>query len=258
MVGVFPFGRPATERPPRPPVCGPADLFVLGVYPSALHVCWRRPDGPVRVRALAVDDEPEVFWDGADAEVRVERWRRAVGWHPSWGHVSSSMNGTSGQSIAKSVLAPLGVNADRVYFTDCVRRFFVKGGTNSQAEAIKTDYAPFAAARGLPAASLPSRPADALMVRTALDEDRGALAAQLHASGAGTVVTLGQVAADVFAALAGRERIGLRAEDESYGTRGDFRLGAVSGTWMALKHPGQRQKLWERRHELWAGSDPVL
>ena len=77
MVAVFPFGRPATRRPPRRPDV-PADLLVLGVYPSALHVRWRRPDG-LTIGALAIDDEPEVFWNGADAALHIERWRSEVG-----------------------------------------------------------------------------------------------------------------------------------------------------------------------------------
>lgn len=71
-MGTFPFGRPATARPPRPAVDGSARVFVLGVYPSALHIRWARPDVKVHVQSLAVDDEPEVFWDGADAVERVE------------------------------------------------------------------------------------------------------------------------------------------------------------------------------------------
>lgn len=72
----FPFGRPSTPRAPRIPV-GQAGLFILGVYPSALHVRWELPEWARRglgigtVAALAVDDEPSVFWDGADAGARV-------------------------------------------------------------------------------------------------------------------------------------------------------------------------------------------
>jgi hypothetical protein len=62
----FPFGRPATRRPPRTPVDRTADLVVLGVYPSALHIRWTLPDRSASVSALAVDDEPTVFRLPAD------------------------------------------------------------------------------------------------------------------------------------------------------------------------------------------------
>lgn len=69
-MSTYPLGRSATDRPPRVPRAD-AEVFVLGVYASALHVRWQRPDGAVMVQALAVDDEPEVFWDGADAAERI-------------------------------------------------------------------------------------------------------------------------------------------------------------------------------------------
>ena len=78
---VFPFGSPSTPRPPRRPV-GDAAVFVLGVYPSALHVRWTLPawwSGERQVvGALAVADEPTVFWDGADAHERVADWKASI------------------------------------------------------------------------------------------------------------------------------------------------------------------------------------
>jgi hypothetical protein len=105
----FPFGRPSTRRPPREP-SGPADLLVLGVYPSALHVRWTTPDGLHTVGALAVDDEPTV------------------------------------------------------------------------------------------------RPSAPELVRCAISEERATLLSQIAASGSPRVVTLGQEASDVFAAIASDER----------------------------------------------------
>ena len=73
LMGVFPFGRPIVEC--EPVATGRAAMFVLGAYPSALHVRWRPPQGVGRVvQALAVDNEPEPFWTGADEVHRVEQW----------------------------------------------------------------------------------------------------------------------------------------------------------------------------------------
>src|SRR5215212_6481198 len=56
-MGVFPFGRLVV--PCDPVATGRAAMFVLGAYPSALHVRWRPPQGEGRVvQALAVDNEP--------------------------------------------------------------------------------------------------------------------------------------------------------------------------------------------------------
>jgi hypothetical protein len=129
-------------------------VFVLGVYPSALHVRWCRSDGAVQAQSLAVDDEPEVFWDGADASERVARWKNHVGWQPSWSSVTASGHGKSGRGVVRDVLQPLGVEPDGTYFTDCYRRYLVKTGDGSQQAAIERAYTGFAAARGLPAASV--------------------------------------------------------------------------------------------------------
>ena len=237
LVGTFPFGRPATVRPPRPAVDAPAKVFVLGVYPSALHVRWSRPDGAVHVQSLAVDDEPEVFWDGADAPERVERWKDQVGWRSSWGSVTASGNGTSGRGVERDVLRPLGVLPADTYFTDCYRRYLVKSGTGSQQAAIDRAYGPFAAARGLPAASLPPRPSDGALVRMALEEDGGELMAQVRATEPDVVVTLGQPAADVLVGLLDMDRVVLR-RDAEYGQERLLRVGRRAIGVAAAQAPG--------------------
>ena len=249
-MGTFPFGRPAAERPPRPAAGGAAKVFVLGVYPSALHVRWCRPDGAVHVQALAVDDEPEVFWDGADAAERVERWKEQVGWERSWGSVTSSGNGTSGRGVVRDVLEPLGIDPAETCFTDCYRHYLVKTGTGSQRAAMDRAYVPFAAARGLPTVSLPRRPDDGRLVAMALAEDSGHVLGELGNSGADFVVTLGQPAADVLVGLLELERVVL-ARDSTYGARRVIRSGGRELTWLALKHPGQRQPAWEAHHRAW-------
>jgi hypothetical protein len=59
---------------------GRSPVFVLGAYPSALHVRWT-PSGAGHkpVQALAVDNEPWPFWDGDDERERVATWYAAVG-----------------------------------------------------------------------------------------------------------------------------------------------------------------------------------
>jgi hypothetical protein len=50
----------------------PEDPFSLPTGPTS-------PQGRT-IAALAVDNEPEPFWDGLDEEARIARWRHAVGW----------------------------------------------------------------------------------------------------------------------------------------------------------------------------------
>ena len=245
----FPFGLPATRRPPRRPA-GSAALFVLGVHPSALHIRWQRPDGMV-AGALAVADEPEVFWDGADAGKRVSHWKDSVGWQPGWGTVNpAGGNGSSGRHIAKHVLEPLGVSADAVHFTDCLPTYFVKSGRISQAQVLAEVYGPFAAAQDLPVADLPPRPSASQLVSRAVEEEGANLHEQLCEADAPAIVTLGQEAADVLAVLTRADRVVLTPDD----TYGRERVITVDGRklgWTALIHPGNRGEVWQRSHARW-------
>ncbi len=54
LEGVFPFGAASVRCEPRR--VNDAMAFVLGVYPSALHVQWTHPEA--RVAALAVAPHP--------------------------------------------------------------------------------------------------------------------------------------------------------------------------------------------------------
>src|SRR6478736_3504366 len=142
--GRFPFGRPAGPRPPRKPSAARAEVLVLGVYPSALHVRWTPPrwateqDPEINaVGALAVDDEPEVFWNGNGEATLVERWKNAVGFRDgdqagAWGTVRPAGNGTSGRPVVDRVLEPLGIDPSAAWFTDAVNTYFVKSGRGSQ------------------------------------------------------------------------------------------------------------------------------
>ncbi|HEY1574606.1 MAG TPA: hypothetical protein VGG05_24960, partial [Pseudonocardiaceae bacterium] len=88
------------------------------------------------VGALAVDEEPTVFWDGVDAARRIEQWQRTVGWEPGWGSIAAAGgNGSSGRHVVDHVLRPLGIAPEQVYFTDCLPTYFIKPGSGGQAEA---------------------------------------------------------------------------------------------------------------------------
>ena len=114
--GRFPFGRPNSERPPRP-AHGDAELLVIGVYPSAFHVAWSPPpaadprDGSKRSRpfvgSLAVDVEPVVFWDGLNpspADLLVQ-WKAMVKFDPErHGTVRLGTNGPSGAGLVEHYL----------------------------------------------------------------------------------------------------------------------------------------------------------
>jgi hypothetical protein len=254
-VGVFPFGRPNTERPALRSV-REARLFVLGVYPSALHVRWRGPKGSM-IEALAVDAEPTVFWTGSsdeDARARLlEGWRDAVGFDADDGAVSwAQLNGSSGKTLEQQVLVPLDIAWEHLWATDCFPWFLIKSGPKDQGARILDTYDPFAlnGARRDIACLLP-RPRH---IATLIDADRRRqIRREIAESRAAWVMTLGQEAADVLAmAVDVDEQPGglpLRAGDPEYGTPGRIRASGHRGRWLALAHPGAtRQGAWANRH----------
>jgi len=78
----FLFGQPVL--PAKPAAHGPKRVFILGAYPSALHVRWFGPDRDCLIQAVAVDNEPEPFWTGADERERIEAWLGRVSFHDDW------------------------------------------------------------------------------------------------------------------------------------------------------------------------------
>lgn len=270
----FPFGQPSKARPPRKPT-GSATAVVVGVYPSALHVQWTLPtwahgsSGSTSVRALAVDDEPTVFWDGADGTDRVAAWAQAVDFREGdgegeWGHVRSSGNGTSGSGVVDDVLTPLGLGAAEVWFTDVIDRFFVKRGTTKrrgQADVIDQVYEPFRIAAKLSAATLPPRPSPAELIHLATAEHRERLREELTDAHAPMLITLGEEARAVLAAIvdtsSGAPALPLTTQRftgagaAEYGEAGTATVSGHEVVWHALAHPGQRTGSWRVLREQW-------
>src|SRR3972149_2657180 len=117
------FGTPVGKC--RPVVRGCRTVFLLGAYPSTAHVRWKFPDGSTAINAVAVDDEPEPFWNGIDEAARVARWAARVGFQSSWGTAEpcGRFNGSSGVWVDTQVLSPLGVERSAVWKTDCLQAY---------------------------------------------------------------------------------------------------------------------------------------
>jgi hypothetical protein len=272
----FPFGRSSTPRRPRVPE-GATSAIVVGVYPSALHVQWtlptwaHSPGAPASVRAIAVDDEPTVFWDGADAPSRVAQWISDIGFQQGdgegqWGHVRSSGNGTSGTGVVDDVLAPLGLDPSSVWFTDVVDRFFVKRERppkRGQADVIDQVYEPFrlAAGGGLRSATLPPRPSAPQLIALASTEHRERLRQELTEAQAPVLITLGEEARAVVVSIVDThagppgEPITARrfegANAANYGEAGSATVTRHKMRWYALAHPGQRTGAWPDLRRQW-------
>ncbi len=138
-------------------------MFLLGAYPSALHVAWR-PPARKPVRAMAVDNEPTPFWNGADEDERIAQWKAAVGSRDGeWGEVTGvgDLNGSSGTWVDDNVLAPLGVGRDAACITDCIDTYFASEGG---AARVADTCVPFVKTVGLPVPRLAPHPSEGAIV----------------------------------------------------------------------------------------------
>jgi hypothetical protein len=240
----FPFGAPVKECGVETP--DKVEAFVLGAYPSALHVRWVRPDG-VAITAMAVDNEPSVFWDGEDEQQRVDDWARDH-FDDCWGSVTPSGNGPSGKWVKRDILRPLQRAGIRTHFiTDCLTTYRV---SDAGQEAIDERYLPFAAENPrLQPPVLSSHPSEGAIVREALNDQKGRIAAQVAAATPAHVVTLGDAAARVVAAMSEWQGTG-KLSTTPYGVPRDITLAGVPVRWSALIHPAARGE-WQERHQKW-------
>lgn len=234
-----------------------------------MHVRWVLPTwaqqefGRSHVSSLAVDVEPNVFWEGADppAGTLVQQWekRHFPGDHANtFGTVQPGHNGSSGINVAEEILANFGWRLDDVWLTDASNRFYVKKGTvqkPGQADVIRTVYNPFAQQVGLPQASLPPRPTRAALVGIAVKEEGSRLVQEWLQAAAPILITLGEEARQVAAALAeeseGPPRLPLRSNDPQYGHPGRIAIAGHAARWMALTHPGNRSQTWTDARQGW-------
>lgn len=234
----------------------PADALVIGVYPSAFHVEWRAPThlGKGRgVKALAVDVEPTVFWNGdaGDFAKRRQAWMKAVGFlegdEPGQhGHIeprSPSTNGSSGAKVEQLYLQPLRLAPARTAFTDVYPVFQVKQGKGEEGDAIRCEYDRIADALAKPACSLPSRISKGTLPTEAARLFGERIVADLREAKPSVVIGLGEevwATLKLLSALHARSPVDRFEElyGDLYGEPGELTVDGATVPWLSLAHPG--------------------
>lgn len=250
---VFPFGRRA--NPTRPIADGPRDVFVLGAYPSALHVHWKPPPSSHKrgITALAVDAEPEPFWDGRDAARLVDLWKEQVDFSEETDGTATPAvaNGDSGRALDGSYLEPMGLDRSACWITDCLDTYRL---SKDGRKAIDQRFLGWADADGVTQPHLAPHPTDQAIFREALAEHRDRLTAELDRARPEQIVTLGNAALRVLTALLGVEGAPSSIEAENYGRPLEAELRGRGVEWLALAHPGaiNRSAKWRKTHRQWA------
>lgn len=245
--GIFPFGAPV--RPYERIDTTPKEVFILGAYPSALHVAWTSPTGE-RVQALPVDNEPEPFWNGADLDEHLARWRaRAEVTVVGEVAVAPEFNGPSGVTLDSRYLRPLHQDRADSWITDCLPLYCMSAGVKKALDRTKFDS--LMDAHDAPRPDIDAHPSEAAIIkRSAARHDT--IVAELSASKAPTVVTLGNAALAVLHHALGLDGPAPTLERTSYGTPITI-TEPHHATWLPLAHPGLLEKNgeWSKAHARW-------
>jgi uracil-DNA glycosylase len=248
-IGLFPFGQPVMVVMQQD--CRPKPVFVLGVYASAVHARWRSATGKVKVKALAVASEPEIFWRGEHAAEIIGKIGVPAGMG-SLEPAAAMFNGPSGLALDDYFLSPLGLSRADAWLCDLLPHSCVNP---AQQAAINREYSKEAEESGLPPASVPAVPAQLADARR-----RQEILAELTASQAGVLILLGDQPIKWFLAAFDRRRRRLADFGETPHSYGQLHPVNIAGRplhVLPLVHPRQAGRLglssqkWHTLHRQW-------
>lgn len=248
----FLFGQPVL--PAKPVADGPRRVFVLGAYPSALHVRWFGPARDLLIQAVAIDNEPEPFWTGDDQSDRIDSWLDAVSFRDDWGRVEpcGNLNGPSGEWVQSEVIEQLGVARHDVWITDCLDTYF-----QSDAAAKRLDsesVSRWVKLLGIPAGCHSPHPTESQIVQMSLGEHRERLTTELSVARPERVVTLGNAALRVFGEIVdGAERSIRKLSVDAYGEPINVCVAGRSAEWIPLAHPAA-PAVYQEAHKAWVAA----
>ena len=134
---LFPFGQKVNRLEQQDK--SPKEVFVLGVYSSAVHAKWVC-DGETVCQALAVASEPYIFWNG-DAD-EAQQIISAIKIPSKLGELipaNKNLNGPSTKVLENNILKPLGTNRNNTWLCDLLPESRINP---NQYRVIKEKYNP--------------------------------------------------------------------------------------------------------------------
>lgn len=249
----FPFGQKLTkvqqiETTPN------KEVFVLGVYASAVHAKWLDKENKVIVQALAVASEPEIFWTGEGVEKIItgiqipEELGKLV-------PANKNLNGPSGKALDEKFLKPLKYNRKNAWLCDLLPESRVnpnqKKAVDLYNERIKT------ANYNLSEATIPDF--DVTELKKNAVQRKNEILTELEASGANTIILLGDLPIRWFLHFFDkRTKLSeFRNSQETYGQRHDIVINNKTYSVIPLCHPRNAARLgahtsdWADWHQAW-------
>ena len=246
---VYPLGAPLCPYDRED--TSPRALFVLGAYPSALHVRWVPPGGGHGIRALPVDNEPEPFWNGERLAEHFEAWKERDE-VSIIGDVAPApeLNGPSGTALDARYLKALDFTRTDAWIADSLPLYCQSEGVEKA--LARTKFSNLMLAQCAPVPNLPKHPTERQIITQAVSR-HVAIRDELAASRASTVITLGNAALAVLhAALDLNGRPAKLRRDRDYGAPVELSV-PHRARWYALAHPGVLEKNteWSQAHAAW-------
>jgi hypothetical protein len=248
-IGTFPFGQQVqevvqTDRTPK-------DVFVLGVYASAVHARWINKDKKTVVNALAVASEPYIFWRGENPETIIEQ----ISIPKELGRLiqaNQELNGPSGKALDDLILNPLGLERQKSWCCDLVPYSCVN---LSQGKAIERAYMPIVREYGIAKPTVPTLP------NPLIDENRRKeIKDEILESEAKLLILLGDLPILWFLSYFDnryKKLLDFGRDIQSYGQLHNSYIGNKEIKVLPLAHPRQIAKLgqssaaWYDIHKTW-------
>jgi hypothetical protein len=228
-------------------------IFVLGVYASAVHAKWIDKDGDLKVQALAVASEPQIFWRGegvekilADIQIPEELGKLVP--------ANKNLNGPSGVALDDLFLKPLGYSRKQAWLCDLLPESRVN---ENQQKAVKI-YNDIADQFGLPLSTIPEFREDE--IKENAEQRHLEILNELEKSGANTIILLGDLPIKWFLHFFDKRRTKLSQfgnSQETYGQRHDIVINNKTYSVIPLCHPrnaarlGAFSKTCAELHETW-------
>ena len=259
----YPFGeelKPVVQQDRTP-----KKVFVLGVYASAVHACWKKPGQKRPVcTALAVASEPRIFWDGNPEETkeiisRIQIPKELGMLEPA----DSRFNGPSAKVLDEHILAPLGFTRKDAWLCDLLPETRLNDG---QINALKK-YDKEREKYDLNEVTIPKRPTNFC------DEERcKEIIAELEESKTDMLVLLGDIPIKQFlnkVADIDYKSLNDYKEKYDYGFISEAVINGKTYKILPFAHPrqigalGSHSSDWYRLHQEWerlyhAGINPLF
>jgi len=247
-LGIFPFGNPVKKVEQKERIS--RRVFVLGVHSSAINVRWITHDEKTFVMALAIDNEPDIYWRGSPAFIN--RIIRRLNFPEELGTLipaHKDLNGAEGRALDYNLLGPLGLERTDTWLCNLIP-FAI--ANKSQRKAIRK-YMFHKDRFKLPVPTIkPDVIKSKLIDRNRIEE----IAEEIIESKAELIITLGDLPLHHFVKHFDKSKNSLSAF-EKYGKLQDVKIADKDMLLLPVVHPrqagrkGKYSKRWYGFHDYW-------